>query len=270
MNNPKVESLEKLLDLIDKLCIQEENQWFKEKLVEKFSKSPGFENFPEFLKYQKKQFKIKGRYFYEKIKDEKLKLELINDFIEMSWYQSINNVNRFALSTYCQMENLLNFYSIKSNAFEKIFANKNYYTIKYTDKFTVESLKSYFYYPYDKNTFKSIEKVNIWAKITYWVLDSKIKMTDWEKDYHSSTSNLINIRNITTHRSSISKNDSTKNTIAYLKKADLSSLGFYINILKEIVGTLKDIDPTVKIHDINLEKPKIKAPKIVGKIDLDK
>ena len=270
MSNPKLESLDKLLDFIDDLCKKEENKWFKEKLIEKFSTSTGFENFPSFLKYQKKQFRIKGRHFYANVKDEKLKQELINDYVEMAWYQSINNMNRFVLFAFYQMENLLNYYVILSNGLEKINANKDYFTISYDDKFNIDCLNGFFSYDRYKNEYtpKPIEKINIWSKLTFWVLDSDSK--EWEKFNHSNISNMINIRNANSHRSSNTNNDSTNKTIEYLNKSDFSSLGFYINILKRIVDSFEKVDPKVKIYEIKIERKKLAGLTVKGNIDLSK
>lgn len=262
MENPSKASLEKLLHLIYELCTLEENKWFKDTLSSKFSSNTGFENFPSFIKHQKNQFRLKGKSFYLIISDPKLKKELIEDYMEMSWYQSINNLNRFMLFAFYQMENLLNYYISISNAFEKINANKNYYTHQYASNFTVLVYDGFFY----KEEMKSIESINIWSKLTFWMIDSNNK--EWEKLNHRNIGNLISIRNANSHRSSNSNNEYVENTIEILRKSDFSSLSFYINVLKGILESYKTVDPTVKIFENKMERQKLPGLKIVGKIDL--
>lgn len=264
MKNPSKESLEKLLRLIDELCACEENQWFKEALSSKFGGKNGFENFPAFLKHQKNQFKIKGRSFYAAIADEKLKKELVDDYIEMSWYQSVNNLNRFMLYVFYQMENLLNYYISISNAFEKIDTNKNYYIHKYPPKFTVIVYDSFFY----KNEEKSIKDISIWSKLTFWMIDSNNK--DWEKMNHRNINNLISTRNAISHRNSNSNNKYVDDTIDALKKSDFSSLSFYFNVLKKILETYNYVNPEVVKYDVKMERQKVTGPKQVGFIEPSK
>lgn len=232
MGEVKKESLEKLLVLIDDICSKDENFWFKKKLLLTISNNNGFENFPEFVKYQKRQFRIKGNVFYKDIKDIKIKNELILDYMEMCWYQSINRVDRFVLFAFYQMENLLNYYSEKSGAFNKIKNNQNYYKHSYAPKFNIDAFKSYFH----NNQAQSIEKINIWAKITYWMIETN--SINWEKLNHTTLSNLVNIRNNESHRYSLIENENVNTTIDILKKSDFSVLGFYIKVLRKILDTI--------------------------------
>lgn len=243
MNNPSKANLEKLLNLIDEICAIEENRWFKESLSSKFSSENGFENFPAFLRYQKSQFRIKGRLFYKDIPDIKLKNELINDYIEMSWYQSINNLDRFMLFVFYQMENLINYYILISNAFEKIRVNKEYSTYEYSPKFIVNIKKDFYNHNNDE---KSIEKIRVWSKLTFWMIDSK--NYDWEEKNHRNLSNLITIRNSISHRSSNIKNEYIDRFIKNLKESSFSDLGYYINVLKKILESCKSVDSNVKNH----------------------
>ncbi len=273
MDNPNKESLEKLLHLIDELCQIEGNKWFEEKLKNKFSKGYNFENFPEFLKAQKLQFKIKGRSFYSSIKDKKLKKELIDDYIEMSWYQTVNDVSRFILFCFYQMENMLNSYISISNAYEKIKVNKDYYSYSYSEKFSFVPYDRFFYKKFKNNVneeYKNpIEKIDIWSKITFWMIDAKLQ--DWEKENHWNISNMINIRNANSHRNSSIQNNKLGEEIKKLKSSDFSRLGFYINILRKIIESFKKIDPKVKKYDVVTKRPKLEGPKFSGeKIDLDK
>lgn len=233
MKEVKKENLEQLLDFIEEICNKDEFQWFKISLLNNLSTDNGFENFPEFIKYQKKQFKLKANIFYKNITDSKLKNQLVNDYIEMSWYQSINRTERFLLFVFYQVENLLNYYIKKSNAHIKIKSNRSKYFIEYSKSFKVDSYKSFINY---KGENISINKINIWAKITYWVIDSNSIV--WEKSNHSTISNLINVRNNQSHRNSQNENKNVDNILLFHKKADFSSLGFYIQVIKKIYETI--------------------------------
>lgn len=232
------ESLEKLLVLIDDICKDEENLWFKERLG-----ISGFNNFPSYLKLLKKQHKTKGETFYKDIEKGKLRNQLILDFSEMLWYQNINNINRFLLFVFYQFENMLNFYCTKSNAYDKINKNKNYFTIQYGAKFTVICIDSFFLKSGNRNP---IEKVNIWAKTTFWILDSN--NVDWEKNNHNNISKLIQIRNQNSHRNSALENQENTTTIDNLSKSDFSNLSFYISIIKKVLGSIDKINPDIKTY----------------------
>lgn len=252
------ESLEKLLDLIDEICKDEENLWFKEKLGKN-----NISDFPSYFKLLKKQYKIKGENFYKKIEKGKLRNQLISDFSEMMWFQNINNINRFLLFLFYQYENMINFYCIKSNAYDKIESNKNYFIHQFNPTFTVICVDSFF-----KNEIRNpIEKVNIWAKTIFWILDSK--NIDWEKNNHNNISNLIQTRNQNSHRNTFSNGMENLTAIEMLVKSDFSSLSFYINILKKLIETINTINPNEKINDNKTlsELPKLKGLKILGTID---
>ena len=228
------ENLEKLLKLIKEISSDPDNLWFKKKLSKDLNKDFGFENFPEFVKFQKKTFRIKGNNFYSQIKNNQIKNDLLKDYIEMCWYQSMNNMNRFMLFTFYQMENLLNFYCTNENCYEKLEKSPKEYIIDYGNNFIINCHKSFI--KYDSKRI-DIEKVTIWAKIVFWAIDSKL--IHWEKQNHTSFSNLINIRNIESHRNSLNQNLRAEKTIQLLKTSDFSSLGFYIGILKKIKTTIK-------------------------------
>jgi hypothetical protein len=233
MTKHKKENLEKLLKLIGEISNDPDNFWFKEELGNTYNKEYAFENFPEFIKFQKKQFKIKGNNFYKNITNNELKKSLINDYVEMCWYQSINNIERFALFCFYQMENLLNYYCVSSNSFSKINSNPKKYTIDFGYKFVIDCQKGFLNF----GVKGKIEKVSIWAKIVFWMIDSNSEV--WEKSNHQNISNLINIRNNESHRNSLNNNKNVSKTVDFLKVSDFSNLGYYIKILKEIIGSIK-------------------------------
>lgn len=260
------ETLEKLLLLIEEICNDKDNDWFTKELNQKFGTSSKFEDFPGFLLFLKKSYKVKAKEFYKNINDKSLKNELIKDNVEMQWYQTTHDVERFLLFTFYQVENLLNYYCINSDAFSKIQKDKNKYQHSFGPKFSIVCHDCFF----DRKTGepKPIEKVSpIYSKIVFWMYDSD--RMNWYKSNHKNMSNLINIRNKTSHRSSTSQpNENVLKTIEFLTRQDFSSLSFYINILRELVKSIDEIGK-VKVAIQPLEKESTsKGLKILGKIEL--
>lgn len=260
----KKESLACLLKLIVEICRDSDNEWFKDELSLYFSENNSVaSDFPSLIRYLKVEYKKKGLKFYQNINDPKLKNDLIKDFVEMYFNHSLNDMGKFIQFTCYQMENLLNYYCTKSNSFEKIIANKNYYGHNYNEKFIVSCHQSFFIL--DKP--KELNNVNLWAKMTFWLTDTN--KLDWYKNRHNNVSNIINLRNEYSHRNSISNNEANKKIIKELTLADFNSISFYISILKEILSSFTSIDPTVKIMDVKQEPFKLKGVTTVGFINLD-
>jgi hypothetical protein len=264
MDNPTKENLIKLLDLIEKLSQKEEHKWFKDELSNKFSEKSNIDSFPEYFKAQRLQYKIKAKNFYSTINDKKLKLELINDYVEMSWHQSVNNIDRFLLFVFYQMENLINYYCKISNAFEKLELNKDYYTYSFNEKFNIITYDSFYF----RGNQKPLAKINIWAKLTYWMHDSD--SIEWESKNHFNLSNLINIRNKNSHRNSEIKNEDMLSLIESIKKSDITAFSFYVNILKQILKSFEKVNPKLRKLEIKPTKQKLKGLSVKGKIDLAK
>jgi hypothetical protein len=119
MTTYKKESLEKLLLLIDKICSEEENLWFKQLLEDRFLNSIKTID-PEILIKLgsiEKYLNIDGLEIidYSEIENVAVKNQLTRDCIEMSKYRlgKINNIINF--EEYCryahmQAEELLNYY----------------------------------------------------------------------------------------------------------------------------------------------------------------
>jgi hypothetical protein len=237
----KKESLDKLLQLINQICQDDENTWFREQLVELLLKPPLMfselekDGFGSFFKLLKKQFKIKATYLYRNIPEKKLKSELIIDCTKMYWFQVNNDIQGMFIQAFYQMENMLNYYLINSNAFDKIIKSPSHYEYHYSDKFSVICKHGFF----SSDKFVPIEKVTIWSKIVYWSVESE--NSDFLKNQHRNFSNLVNVRNDYIHKNSITPKKS-EFVVSKFTFDDYSAFGFVINILKQIVGTLIDID----------------------------
>lgn len=266
MSNNK-DTLQKLLLLISDISEDPKNLWFKEELHKIYGipKPPAFNDFPTFLKHLKRNYKIKAKEFYKNIKDQKLKNELVKDNVEMQWHQTSHDVERFLLFTFYQIENLLNYYCIKTDCHTKIEKDKNRFQHSF-GPIHIVCADNFF----DNRTGekKAISKVTpIYAKIAYWLINSN--RVNWYSSSSYNMSNLIKIRNKINHRSSSSPIDKNiLETLELLKKQDFSSLSFYINILKEIVKTINEIGKeAISIEPIE-QKHSRNGLKIKGKIDL--
>lgn len=259
--------LEEFISYILVVANKEENQWFKDKLL--ISLDSDSENkridFTSYFRLLKIQLKIKANNFYKDIPNPKLKTQLVKDCLNMYWYQINNDVIQQFNYAFFQFENLLNYYIYKSNAYEKIKANKNYFIY---DVFDVICYKYFFYETKEKKTHEQgINKISIWAKVVYWGYDTGNK--DFLIKNNSNFSNLINIRNQNIHRNSQTDTEEPQ-TINFIKINDFTQFGFYINILKTIAQSLNKIGTEVVIRDFEPTKPKLSGLTIVGKIDLSK
>jgi hypothetical protein len=264
----KKESLEKLILLIEEICHDDQNKWFKELLLNKilfdgdFLEENSSPQFGAYFRLLKKQFRLKANKLYSDIKDKKLKCELVEDCIKMYWYQINNDVDQLFLHAFYQMENLLNFYAYKSNAHTKIETNKDFYTHYFNENFIVSAYSSFFN---KDETIKPIDKVTIWPKIVYWAYDSE--RVEYLKKNNSHFYNLINVRNETSHRNSVNIK-SEQNSVEFIRLNDFSAFGYYMNILKEIIESLHKINIRVEKKSFSPTKVTLTGPKIIGKIDL--
>ncbi len=252
------ESLEKLLILIREICADDANEWFKNLLYTPSNDESQRNDFASILRHIKRQHKVKANTFYDKIVDKKLKAQLVSDYIEMLWYQNLNNIERFMIFVFYQMENLLNHYCKVNDCYKTIQSDKSSFRIEFNPKFIVSCHNSFF----DERGEKSIEKVSIWAKLVFWTIHSN--NVQWESTNHQNFQNLINIRNQNSHRYSALDYAYNLTTITTLTKADFSSLGFYTALLKKISESFINDSPQIRVN-----QPTATArPKVVGFMDL--
>jgi hypothetical protein len=266
----KKENLEKLILLLDQICADKENNWFKEKLLSQLignipdtnnEQSIGFESY---FKLLRKQFRIKANKLYENIKEKQLKHQLVSDCMQMYWHQINNDIHQLFVSAFFQMENMLNYYVSYANCYQKISANRNYYAHSFSEKFSVACSISFFE---KDNTEKSLIKVNIWGKLVFWAYDTM--NIEFLKKQSNNFSNMINIRNNYIHKSS-EENKPENYNIELLRLNDYSSFGYYINLLKEIAKTLDNINTVVDKKEYKETGIELPGVKVIGKIDLDK
>ena len=90
LNKVNTEKLEELIKLVKELSEKEKLSWFKDSLENHFSRS---DKSYDILRLLKKNFRIKGKKFYEFVsKEEKnFKEQLIKDYIEMNIFLVLGN-----------------------------------------------------------------------------------------------------------------------------------------------------------------------------------
>jgi hypothetical protein len=237
----KKESLEKLLLLIDIISKGEGNEWFNEILQDRFQiyntqKSDNFITAESFIRLQRKIIKTKAIEYYKSIEDLKLQNELIKDFQEMLWFKVLNQIDKQYLFTYYQIENMINHFIIKNKAHDKIKVDSNRHTIKFTDKFEV---KSALYFFKDSKPIEIDKISSIWAKLVFWAVETKNE--SWIKDksikYHLD--NIINIRNMKSHRNSNGEYGIQLSYIEQIKKGDDSNYSYLLSILYKLKMSIK-------------------------------
>lgn len=107
------ESLEKLLLLIDEICSQEENLWFRENIQQNYSKIINEQNnnsdsINKIYEYCIKEIIEKqAKKFYDDFILKDIKLALINDFIRMEHFRRDDNFEDFCLAMFQQIENII-------------------------------------------------------------------------------------------------------------------------------------------------------------------
>lgn len=236
--NETRKNLKSLIDFVTEISKIEENRWFRESLLNNLIESNNSTNnelnTELFIRVLRKNFSKKAKDFYGSFLDEKLRKDLISDYKEMLWYKTIGNIERQYLFIYYQLENMLNFYIKKNEAFEKILNNPNIFSIKFSDKFDV-NCKTYFY---SKNDIPiEINKISsIWAKLVFFAVDTKSEQ--WLLDKKKHFDNIIQLRNDVSHRNSTELNKFTLKTKDYLVKTEDGNHSYIIQILNSIKSKL--------------------------------
>lgn len=184
------DSLEKLLVLIDEICIEKENLWFKEKITERFSISK-MDLSNKIVKIEK-YLKIDGLEIidYSEIENKTVRNQLSRDSVEMSKYRLGKINDTISFDEYCryahmQAEELINYFYT-----EKFYGNLDY----------VQEFISKYFTIYKVNTsICSLNQISYYSKLSAFV-----KGYDLEKgSFKSIIEFLSNLRNELSHRNSL-------------------------------------------------------------------
>lgn len=238
------DQLLQLIEFVQEISSQPGNEWFLDELLNKtlINNKDYFgqddHSAGSFIKLQRQIFKNKAAEFYRGVKNQDLKNELVKDYVEMLWYRMVNVVDRYFLFLYYQAENMLNYYILTSDAFNKIATQSDKYKIAFNEKFVVACKDNFF----KSNSPISLSKINsIWAKLVYWAIDSN--NTTWLLKNKPMIDTLINSRNLTSHRNSQQSNETTflitRNQIKNYKKGDEIYVSYPVHLLKLLRSTIQ-------------------------------
>ena len=242
--------LEKLIKLVKELAEKEELSWFRDSLENHFSRS---DKSYDFLRLQKKNFRIKGKKLYEFVSKEErnFKEQLIKDYIEMNIFSVLGNYHRTLQFCCMQVENILNYYCIKSKCFEKIKNNPKKYeyrkknngykknTLEKREDFIVTPIE--YFFDRDKKE-RSIKNVSIWPKYAFWFAETQIETDVIKKAKdHQTLSNIVNARNSESHRNSLEFNNSVNRVVSNLKERQITDFYSYNNLLYKMASSLKQM-----------------------------
>ncbi|WP_299385806.1 hypothetical protein [uncultured Lacinutrix sp.] len=261
MSKQNKESLEKLLLFICDICEDNDNDWFREKLIDTLStyenSNTNYSNIEQFDKIER-YLKLDGFKIidYSWVKDETVGNQLFRDSIEMSKYRlgKINdtiNFDEFCRYAYLQVEELINYYyhvKFKSDLTEIINFIK-----KHNKKFNGEYIN-------DLNKISSFYKINAFLR-EYNLNNKPMKFTI---DFLRSLRNDLSHRNSFDLKSedeilsnaSQQKIDITKSYFDFSssnkEKIDLYNNGRFIFLkrlqdYKEIIESLTYFSEAIKI-----------------------
>lgn len=231
------EQLEKLLDFIDSLCQEEGNEWFAQKLQERFGAKlidiSQELSFSSAVRLQHINNRKKAKIFYKEIPDKILKEQIIAKYAQMLWYKTIYDYPNYFVCVHGQLENMLNYYIDHSDFFAKIEEYPAWYILEFGKNFTIDVNKDS-HYNDKKGVIKRKTKatISMWAKLVYWVVETDNK--EFEKKNHSNLSDIINIRNQTQHQDSSSR-DNDAGKWLYYKEGKFS---FIEKILETVAATI--------------------------------
>lgn len=184
------ESLEKLLILIDEICKDKENFWFKEALSNRRNfknpikydvaepESDGDDSISRIYEYCIKDIVTKqANKFYEDFKIDHIKQKLIDDFIRMEHFRREDNFEDFCLAMFQQLEGTVNsLISVELQSY--IIENKTLNTHMVKDKnsgvYVQNVLWQLLFYPSDLSPIDLEKKIN--KTIFEWDFSEKFKV----------------------------------------------------------------------------------------------
>ena len=228
------EEIRKLLKLLGLKLQKPENNWMLEELSHYYTPL----TWDAFVRLQRNNAKKKARQYYKNIKYDTLRKELVKDHALMLWYKSINELEHFFVYTNYQIENMLNYYITKTDAYEKISKEpRSYHRIikASTSDYKIDIDCSIYFFNRNDNSPNPPSKIfSLWAKLLYWGLTYHRNIDFIEKQF-SNLDAIIKIRNECNH----ANYDRNKSICSYWYSLDDDSqLAFVQLILKTIRNSI--------------------------------
>lgn len=228
--------LEKLLLVIGELMEDPDNTWWVDLLQEKMDTtvqmiSENRMGFNEFVKMQRKIFRTKSKEFYKDLLDKNLQSELERDYQEMLWWRMLNNVERQYLFACYQVENMLNYFILTTDAHTKVSREKNKYVIEFNEKYKVVACDYFFY----EGKIRDVARISsMQAKVVYWAIETGNKGWYLDKPRQDTFDQLIKIRNRGSHRNAKESNEYLTNLIERYRSGDDSYQSYISAVLRKI------------------------------------
>lgn len=231
------EEIRKLLKLLGRKLQEPKNNWMLEELSHYYTPL----TWDAFVRLQRNNAKKKARQYYKDIKHNALRRELVNDHALMLWYKSINELEHFFVYTNYQIENMLNYYISKTNAYDKILQEpRSYHKVirASTSEYKIDIDCFIYFFNKNDNSPNPPTKINsLWAKLLYWDLTFQGNIDFISKQF-SNLSAIINIRNESNH-ANYERNNSACSY--WYSLDDDSQLAFVQLILKTIRNSIKNL-----------------------------
>lgn len=233
------EKLTQVLRKVKILC--EQNPEFQAELVKYVSTLTSYDT-TAFIQLQRKNMRQKGRLFYQDIYDTKLRNQLVNDYAMMLWYKCIGDIPHMFAHILFQLENMLNTFLVGNKAYEAVEKDPTMYTYCYQTTnqkpFTIVAKEQFFDASGNR---KSIEKISIWAKYTYWYVSTH-QTAQFQSMTHNLVSDIINFRNHTEHRNSQTEMPEWMNRhITYWTTNIETKFGYIDVLLSTILRTMQEV-----------------------------
>lgn len=229
------DKLLQVLHKVEQLC--EQNVEFAAALKESLSVAPtepsADSGFSSAMRLQHQRCRKKARSYYEKVEDEQLRQNLINDHAKMLWYKSIFEVGQYFVHVNYQVENMLNYYLAHTGFHDKVAAAPTRYCkkLEITPKYVI-SIDVYSY-AFDKNKGNSPvdpARINsLWAKLLYWAVDTE--QEEILEKFKTYLNAIVSVRNEVNHANSSSQKQSLK---YWQDQEDGMQLAFVEAVIKQI------------------------------------
>lgn len=239
-----IDKYKQILEKLDQLASNDEN--FKKLLCDKYGNHPDkYENTDDFhslVVLHHNKCRSVARNYYKKIKEQKLRMQLIDYHANMLWFKSIRDVPGFFVNVNYQIEDMMNYYLAQTDFYNKV----NSYPTNYSHKIIINPGSNY---EIDINICKGlknndinipIKQISMWNKIVFWAVDTN--HMDFVRSQASNFSSIINIRNESNHADYLK---TTKSTDYWNSMEDDMSYSFIYAIIKIIRESIIDLQNNI-------------------------
>lgn len=237
--------LEALLHFIDRLIAEPGNEWFAERLRSSVSisreetETNDQASIDSMIRLQHCKNRRKARKYYQHIKNDVLRNQLITDHASMLWYKSIYEIEMYFTHVNYQIENMLNYYLENTDFHKKVQKDPKRFctTVSFhTGKQLTVDVYTFAFDKYKNYEPVSVPKIkSLWAKIVFWAIDTD--SLSFLQNQASNFSAIINIRNENNH-SYYGRNETTLFSTYWKNLEDDMYFAFIGGIIRVIRDTI--------------------------------